>query len=187
MKVRQIIFPAFILMVIVQLFVPASMIFKQENILKTGSTFKFKTAPVDPYDPFRGKYIWLNFEANQIGVTDKKDWEYNAPIYVKFKTDENGFAAIKGVSKKRPEQSEDFVEARVSHLFKDSLGDQLVVEYPFNRFYMKETKAYEAEVKYREASRDENIIAYALVKIKNGEAVIENVFLDEIPIGEIVE
>ena len=61
MDTKKIIFPAFILLVLVQLFVPANMILEQEDILKNGTPYKFKTAPIDPYDPFRGKYVWLGY------------------------------------------------------------------------------------------------------------------------------
>ena len=52
-----------LLLVCLQLFVPAKMIYDHEAILNKGKVFKFKTAPVDPSDPIRGKYITLQFEA----------------------------------------------------------------------------------------------------------------------------
>ena len=52
------IFILFIIVVCAQLFVPSQMIFQQEDVLKTGTAFKFKTQPVDPSDPFKGKYIF---------------------------------------------------------------------------------------------------------------------------------
>lgn len=44
----------FILVAIVQLYVPAKMILDREDILDTGKEYKFKTEPIDPNDPFRG-------------------------------------------------------------------------------------------------------------------------------------
>ncbi|MFE3848617.1 GDYXXLXY domain-containing protein [Flavobacterium sp. LB3P45] len=41
------------------MFVPLQMIFNQENIINTGTKFKFQTVPLDPHDAFRGKYITL--------------------------------------------------------------------------------------------------------------------------------
>ncbi|MBK6341440.1 MAG: GDYXXLXY domain-containing protein [Flavobacteriales bacterium] len=46
-----------------QLAVPAWMIAGRERVLSQGEVFKFKTAPIDPRDPFRGEYVRLDFEA----------------------------------------------------------------------------------------------------------------------------
>ncbi len=46
--------PAFVLVCLVQLAAPASMIWRHERTLANGLPFKFQTAPVDPYDAFRG-------------------------------------------------------------------------------------------------------------------------------------
>ena len=63
---QKITIPAFILMVLAQLYVPASMIFQKERVITQGTAYKFRTAPIDPNDPFRGKYITLSF--NETGV-----------------------------------------------------------------------------------------------------------------------
>ena len=45
----------------------------------------------------------------------------------------------------------------------------------------------EAESIHRESLRDENQITYALVSIKNGDAVLKDVFIDATSIREIVK
>jgi hypothetical protein len=52
---------------------------------------------------------------------------------------------------------------------------------------MEETKAPEAEEMYSASVIDSNQVAYALVMVKNGEAVIRDLVLDGIPIRELVE
>lgn len=61
----------------IQLAIPGYMIFEQNQILTEGTAYKFKTRPIDPYDPFRGRYVTLAFEANQevIPVVDGADIE----------------------------------------------------------------------------------------------------------------
>ena len=51
----KILLSVFILVALVQLFVPAKMILDREDILDMGKEYKFKTEPIDPNDPFRGK------------------------------------------------------------------------------------------------------------------------------------
>ena len=50
-----------------QLAVPASLIWKRERTLRQGHVWKFRTAPVDPVDAFRGRYVALEFEAEGRG------------------------------------------------------------------------------------------------------------------------
>lgn len=50
---RKILLSVFILVAVMQLYVPGKMIFDNEDILETGIEYKFKTAPIDPSDPFR--------------------------------------------------------------------------------------------------------------------------------------
>ena len=52
---------------------------------------------------------------------------------------------------------------------------------------MEESKAYEAELTYRQSQRDTTKLTYALVSIKNGDAVLKDVLIDGISIKEIVE
>lgn len=64
------IFLIFVLVAALQLFIPAQMILKQETILKKGTAYKFKAQPVDPSDPFKGKYINLNYEIDSFKTND---------------------------------------------------------------------------------------------------------------------
>ena len=72
----------------------------------------------------------------------------------------------------------------MNYFHRDTLSS-IVVEYPFNRFYMEEYKAPAAEAAYRDVQTDSSRVAYALVRIKNGKSAIENVFINDIPIQEI--
>lgn len=173
----------FILVVLVQLYVPAKMIWDSENVIRKGTSYTFKTAPIDPNDPFRGKYITLRYDQNTVKVEHKKDWTYGEPIYVRFTTDDEGFAKIQAVSKEKPTSHQDYVKATVQHI---SNSSTLTVAYPFNRFYMEESKAYRAEKAYAEAQRDTSKVTYAIINIKNGRAVVNDVLIDGISVREIM-
>lgn len=51
---------------------------------------------------------------------------------------------------------------------------------------MEEFKAPEAETIYRESIRDTARLTYALVYIKNGEAVLKDVIVDGLSISDVV-
>ena len=180
----KIAFIVFILVAAVQLFVPVKMVLDRENILTAGKKYKFKTAPVDPSDPFRGKYITLDFAANTVKVDDKNAWENMETVFLQISNDAEGFAKIDTVTKQEPASGRDFIKAKINYVSYDSL---LHIDYPFDKYYMEESKAPDAEKTYREYNRDTTHKTYALVSIKNGEAVLKDVMIDDISIKEIIK
>ncbi|GAA4272785.1 GDYXXLXY domain-containing protein [Aquimarina gracilis] len=159
------------------------MIWKQEDILKSGNAYKFKTMPIDPTDPFRGKYITLNYEMNSMTITDT-NLTYGDKVRVYIEKDDNGFAKAVSLSKKPLDGQKDYVTAKITGNYKGVVNFEL----PFNRFYMEETKAKDAEVAYTKVNRDslkQNV--YAIVHVKNGQAVLKDVIIDGKPIQEYVE
>ena len=186
MNNKIIVFAIFILVSLVQLFVPAKMIIDREDVLATGREFKFRTQPIDPNDPFRGKFVSLQFSENSILIQNPNNWLSNETVFVLLTANEDGFAKIESVSKIKPAETLDFVKARVDYV-QNSDSTILYIEYPFTRFYMEESKAPMAELVYNETVSDTNNITYGLVSIKDGEAVLKDVLINEIPIQEIVK
>ena len=182
---KKVLFLIFILVAIVQLSVPAKMIFDREDVINNGKAFKFKTKPIDPNDPFRGKYIRLRYKGNKIRVQNVADWHRGENIYVFLTTDNEGFAKILSVSKEKQNNNQDYLKTKVNYVASGS--NTLTIDYPFDRYYMEESKAYGAEITYRKSQLDTNQIAYALVNIKDGEAVLKDVLINDVSIKEIVK
>ncbi len=178
----------FILVALAQLYVPAKMIFDREDVLETGTEYKFRTAPIDPNDPFRGKYITLNYVDNIYPVRDDGSWVDGESVFVTLLNDKDGFAFIGAVSKVKPSNTQDFVKTKMRLIHRDDFDPyvKLVLEYPFDRYYMGEFKAKDAERAYNKSLQDTTRITYALVMIKNGTAVLKDVLIDGISIEEIV-
>jgi len=172
----------FVIISIAQIGVPVHMIMDSEDALLSGNAYKFRTRPIDPMDPFRGKYITLQYEINRFN--SEETYVKGEEIYVYLKEDEEGFAEVSYVSKVLLPNKGDYVLANVTYDRKDSVHFQL----PFNVFYMEESKAYDAELAYNKINRDRSCDnVYALVYVKNDKAVIENVFIDNVPISKYVE
>ncbi|UII78259.1 GDYXXLXY domain-containing protein [Flagellimonas sp. CMM7] len=186
MSSKKVLFPLFILVALAQLYVPAKMIWDKEDVLDSGKEYKFKTAPIDPSDPFRGKYIVLSYDENTIEIPDEHDWIRGEVIYVSITEDKKGFAKIKSVSKEKIDLNQNFIKAKVGFITSFDTT-KLTIDYPFDRFYMEESKAYDAELTHRESQRDTTKITYALVNVKNGDAVLKDVLIDGIPIRELVK
>ncbi|MGK0379950.1 MAG: putative membrane-anchored protein [Patiriisocius sp.] len=183
---KKILLSVFILVALAQLFVPAKMILDREDILETGTEYKFKTEPIDPNDPFRGKYINLNYKEDAIEIQNEMEWLRGETIYVFLTTDNQGFAKIQSVSKENPNNEQAYLKTKVDYVTSNG-SNKLTLYLPFDRYYMEESKAYDAELAYRESQVDTNKVAYALVIIKEGEAVLKDVFIDGVSIREIVK
>jgi len=185
MNNRTLSISAFVLVALAQLFVPGKMIWDREDILSTGTEFHFRTAPIDPNDPFRGKYIVLSYNETFVEVEDENNWIMGEEVYAEIDLDEAGFAKIVAVGKEPPTDHRNYLKSEVNYASRNG-SNELIIDYPFNRFYMEESKAPEAEVLYREVQPDTSKVTYAVVRIKEGEAVLKDVMIDGISIREIV-
>src|SRR2546427_12741571 len=74
-----------------QLAVPATMVWQRDQTLKQGRIWKFRTAPVDPVDVIRGRYIALRFTAEEFAAPAKFE-AGNKPVYAVLKQSTDGFA-----------------------------------------------------------------------------------------------
>ena len=177
---------AFVFVAVAQIYVPASMVLEREDILTTGKTFKFRTAPVDPNDPMRGKYITLSFDANSFKTYGEQQFNQGENVFVHLKDDLEGFVEIENISAENPGKEIDFVKAEIWYINYNNDTSDISISYPFDRYYMEESKALKAETMYAESLSDSTTTTYAVVKIKDGEAVLEDVMIDGISIKELV-
>jgi len=175
----------FLGMVLLQLYVPFSMILGREDALSNGEAYKFRTAPIDPRNPFMGSYIRLNFENDHLQVPEGHDWHRGQTVFVHLRQDTKGFAQIGGVSKVPPAEGTPYLKAKVRQIIADD-APKLYVDYPFDRYYMEESKAYDAELAHRRLQQAPDSITYALVKVKDGQAVLEDVMVNGTPIAELI-
>ena len=111
-----------------------------------------------------------------------KNSKHLQKVFISLEEDDHGFARIKKVTTNRP-AGEANVPARVS-----SLTDSLIyLQFPFDRYYMDEHVAPAAEAAYREHSRREVRDVFVTVRVKNGNAVLEELYVGGLPIREFLE
>lgn len=169
---------------------PAYLIATHEDILTTGEVYRFKPRPVDPYDAFRGKYIVLSYEQNSLSYPNAAEiFDFNSKAYLKVEKDAQGFAKITDAYTHAPEIS-NYIEVNVNHT------DPNVIYYnlPITRYYMNEDYALAAEKAYNDMLRQQNrndsdsttVAAYVDVRVKDGMAIIEELYLQGEPIMEFL-
>ena len=186
-----------------QLAAPAWMIGQREWVLRHGMVYKFRTAPVDPYDAFRGRYVWLRFEGNTAPWTGTGPIPYEMTpsdvigsgpfVYATLTTGPDGFAKFSGASLTRP-ASGDYLYARADYYWDltaltrtpiTRAPDRLAITLPFDRYYMNEAAAPAAEQAYREHSNTKKHDAYATVRVWKGHAVLEGLYVGDQRIEDV--
>ena len=65
--------------------------------------------------------------------------------------------------------------------------ETVTIHYPFERFYLEESKASEAERLYWEANSDSTQATYAVVRIKDGNAALQDVMINGESIISIIK
>ena len=164
----------FALVACAQIAVPASLIWKREQTLGQGSVWKFRTAPVDPVDAFRGRYVALEFEAETQQISPPPNSQYGQTVFVTLRADAEGFAMIDQVLPSRPD-GQDFIEARLYGT---------TVSLPFDKYWVTERDAPAAEAAYLAQSAREKRNAFVTVRVFKGDAALEQLYLDGLPLGD---
>ncbi len=174
----------FAVVAIAQLAIPARMILSRETVLHQGTLYKFHTQPVDPNDPFRGRYVRISVETNPIPIPEGWQHDNDAPVYAVLGADEEGFAIIKDVRSEPPEIG-DYIRADMVRV--DDFAETITVNLPIDRYYMNEWSAPEAERAYWDNSRIANKNAYVTVRVLDGEAVVEGLYIGDQPIEDYMK
>ncbi|MDD5681410.1 MAG: GDYXXLXY domain-containing protein [Candidatus Omnitrophica bacterium] len=182
MKNKQtIIFFLFLVVAFLQIATPFALIRKHEAILKEGEIFKFRTAPIDPFDAFRGRYVALRLEQDKVPMPEGMDLKGDRRIYASITTGEDGCAMISGLSKDPPGDLP-YMKVKVRYIS----GKDVFLDLPIDRYYMEEKAAKLAETVYRTHSRADKRDAYVVVRIKNGDAAIDKLYIGEKPIEDVI-
>ena len=168
-------------LITVQFAVPLSMIRSRENILRNGELFRFKTRPIDPADPFQGRYVRLGIDGTIKNQTDQSTPLNSRPIvYATIESDTEGFAHFSAWSLEKPEGG-NHLKTRIRYFG----NREITIKIPFDRYYMDEAKAPRAERLVWEGTRGTN--CWVEVRVLDGKAAIEEVFVEGLPLRDLAE
>lgn len=177
MNYKKTLLIGFVGMVLLQLLVPASMIFQREQVLSDGVEYKFRVRPVDPNDPFRGKFVTLHFADNQYPITNIDEWQIGQKVIVGIVEDREGYATILGLFADANTVTGDYIEGEITSLI-DGDTPRAMIQFPFSRYYMQEHKAPRAEEVYRRMMTDSTSVGYAQVMVSDGRSVLRDVWVN---------
>ncbi len=185
------------------LLVPVYVAVSSQNVLNNRTFYKFKPMAYDPFDPFRGKFLSVNYSTDF--VPTKFDFDEDETVYVSIGVDNEGFAFFEEAFKSPPKKKdylktviresrlvrslEREIEAAIEQGdFDPSMIDtrsNVSIKIPdnMNKYFINEDDALKAETVFRE--EQENI--YIGVRVLNGEVRLDNIFVYDQPILDYIE
>ncbi len=171
----------FALAALAQWAAPLSQIWTHEQTLTHGTLIKLKCSAPDPYDPLRGRYLAVRPDQREASVPEGVKLEQGMHIYATLTTGADGLATITSLSVKPP-TSGNFVRVKTGYTYDEKAS----IEWPFDRFYINEKLAPEADEWFAENIRSAKGII-AEVRVLNGRAVLADLSLDGKPFREILK
>ncbi|MBK8954170.1 MAG: GDYXXLXY domain-containing protein [Saprospiraceae bacterium] len=178
MNLNKIIFPSFLLLAIIQLSIPVKMIMDQEGILNSGTEFRMKAMLAYPESGLSGRYIRVSYENEKFPIGENSSWQKGEIAFVVFKSNEPGFASIDTILKSKPEGSSNYVKAKVKYIQKDQLNE-VYLEFPFEKFFLEETRLNDQSMQNLRSRSEQAKMIYSIVRIKDGEAAIKDILIDD--------
>ncbi|MFM2166028.1 MAG: hypothetical protein RIS79_399 [Verrucomicrobiota bacterium] len=162
----------FALVSLAQWAAPLSQIFKYERTLTNGTLIRLKCSAPDPYDPLRGRYLAVRPDQDEAAIAKDTILRTGQHAYATLATGPDGLTTLREVHASPP-ASGDYI--RVTYNYE--AGSKANVSWPFNRFYLNEALAPEADKWFAETIRDAKGII-AEVRVHQGTAVLENLTFD---------
>ena len=171
----------FAIAVLAQWAAPLSQIRQHEKILTTGTLIKLKCSAPDPYDPLRGRYLAVRPAESEFNVGADSKFTSEQPAYATFTTGADGLSSIKSLTAEPP-LTDDYLLVKTSYVY----GGKAHITWPFDRFYINEKLAPEADKWFAENIRSAKGIV-AEVRVLKGRAVLTDLSLDGKPFREILK
>lgn len=167
----------FLVVALAQLAVPAYAVWNRVKTLRTGRVWKLQTAPVDPEDAFRGRYISLRFSSEQIPLGAAMERDDTA--YAVLRENAQGFAEVERLSETQM-SGDNVIKVKLGGYWD---GKQRF-SFGFDQFWVNEAIAPAAERAYNANSSRKNLNAYVTIRVRDGDAGLEELFIDGKPLKD---
>ncbi|MEM7408834.1 MAG: GDYXXLXY domain-containing protein [Myxococcota bacterium] len=133
-----------------------------------GQAYRFQTAPIDPVDAFRGRYVRLNFAPASVPWADDGRVAAGGDAFASLGVDTEGFAVLEAAYADPPEGL-DVVPVRVLSAYEHTASVRLA----FDRYYLPEHEAPRVEAEMRRGAE-----SFAVVRVEGAHALLEDLVVD---------
>ena len=169
----------FLAFALIVLAIPIYLMMSSEGVLENGNRHKIHLKGRDPFDPFRGKFLRLNFD-DRIECFNCAEGE---EVYVLLTKDADGYSSFSSGVKDKPGHS-DYFKAKVLRSYS---GEAVIKIDNLSKYFINEDKAKEAEDVLQSYSRQKPEDVYLAIRVLDGEARLEDIFIEETPFLEFLE
>lgn len=176
----------FALVALAQWAVPLWTIATKEEVRSEGEAFLFRLRPVDPTDPFRGEYVVLHYEEEDRDIPQTQGPNtVGERVYATLNT--SGYAVeIDEVLSEPPTDGWPYATCTVDNTpYVDSAVVR--IDIPFDRYYLQQGDGSIVEELMRGRSDGPTPEAYAVIRLLNGEGVIEDLLIDGRSVSELIK
>lgn len=173
---KKIVFALFALILVL---VPLYLIYSSEAILENGHEHKLRFQGYDPLDPFRGKFIRLNYNFEVKCEKGLKEGDF---AFVQLEKDSTGFSHFSFVTKHKPKHS-DYIKCNVVYTFSDYATIHIE---NIGKYFINENKAKKAEELLTKFVNENSEDTYASIRVLDGECRLEEVYVNGKPLKEVI-
>lgn len=171
---------------VAQWLLPLSGIWHHERVISRGTLVKIECAAPDPYDPLRGRYLAVR--PAQSTVSEPEGFPRGrglVPVWATLKAGDDGLARIESVSLE-PVSGPTVIPLTARSWGTINGTEVIGLEWPFDRFYLNERLAPDADKLVADRSRDRKKTV-AEIRLLDGRAVLTDLLIDGVSIREVVK
>lgn len=167
------------LALLLQWLVPLSLIVGREQVIRNGTEVRMVVVPIDPSDPFRGRYVRINPQPEGSGeVVLPAGLKRGQTAYAVLTTDERGYARLERIVEARPESG-----LSLKGLVRSPGSSTL--DFGLDRYYLNEKLAPAAEALLRDRLQTESEVAVT-IRLYKGRGVITGLTVDDQPVETVL-
>jgi hypothetical protein len=172
---------------IAQWLLPLAGIWQHERIVARGTVVRIECVAPDPYDPLRGRYLAVRPAEGRVPKPEGMVGRDAVPVWATLVAGADGLSRIESLSLE-PVSGPTVIRlvAKWSHWKGVPWPETVFIEWPFDRFYLNERLAPDADELVAERFRDGKRTV-AEVRLLDGRAVLTDILLDGVSIREVVK
>ena len=131
----------FILLILFQVLILAGWTTFNEVSIATGKEVVLQTAPIDPFDPFRGEYVRLSYDISRLqGVPGTETLGFGDKVYVQLEQRGEVWEAVRA-SRTKPDDGVVYITGEVEN----RVGNVAVITYGIESYFVPQGKGPEIE------------------------------------------
>ena len=182
---------------IAQWAVPLASIRMHEEVIERGTQIRLAVTAPAPYDPLRGRYLRLRPVEIEVALDPAiASLKSGRKVWAQLEKGFDGLHHPRKITEQKPDHG-DYVplttlgapHAKIGPsgvVQPDANASKVRVEWPFDRFFVNEKIAPEADVWLRENSREKKTVV-AELRVLNGESVLTNLEFDGLSFREVLK